>query len=132
MMNGKKREPNLANDCSVVLWAEDDLALRNVSEKAKLSSGHPSPASYFPSCWCFLTLCGWAEPPWCPPPLVLLVTVEDFDCDGLILIMACCWVVFSDSFRLIHTSLACLPTPARRSPFFHIQTRTHLGIPETL
>lgn len=46
--------------------------------------------------------------------------------------MTCCWVVFSDSFCLLHTSLACLPTPARCGFSSHIQTRTHLGIPEIL
>lgn len=61
-------------------------------------------------------LCGcWTrthQPPW----LVLTVTLEGVDCDALILIMAC-WVVFSDRFCLLHTSLACLPTPAQCGPF---------------
>lgn len=60
----KEERTRLRDGCSIDLRAEKDLALRNVSETAKLTSGHPSPpASHFPSRTCFFTLRGWAKPP---------------------------------------------------------------------
>lgn len=57
-----KEERTRLRDNYGVLGAEKGLALRNVSETAKLRSGHPSPtASYFPSCWSFLSLHCWTE-----------------------------------------------------------------------
>lgn len=53
----KEERTQLRDGCGIELRAQKDLALRNVSETAKLTSGHPSPpTSYFPSHTCFLTL----------------------------------------------------------------------------
>lgn len=118
----KRRPKGVVYLASRWLWStwHSDMGLKQQSWGGDTLS--PA-AGCFAFCWSFLSLHCWTWPlqrPW----LAFLVTVEDFDHDELVLIMTC-WIVYI--FCLLHTSLACLPTPSRYG-FFFVTKAEHVSI----